>query len=92
MATFEKTADYGTLDNYVIEGELTVTITLAEYRKLVEENAKNTSVQEKLRGEKYNLAAELREAKAALEYLKQPSDNGENAEEEAVEARKDFPF
>lgn len=57
------------LNNYVAERELTVTITLAEYRDLVAFKAKHEPTQRALITEKYNLENELKQLKGKVAGL-----------------------
>ena len=66
-----KLDDYSTQNknNYVASGEITVTITLNEYRKLVEENAVADDTISKIRLEKYDLEKQLKEATDKVKEL-----------------------
>lgn len=69
MAEFKKDADYGKVNDFVAEGEITVTITLAEYRDLVSSKAVseekiNKAIMARLDREKENEA--LRKENEAL--------------------------
>lgn len=58
-------------DNFVATGEITVTITLSEYRDLVKEKAtKGTEIQE-LRDSEYAAKEQLKAAKAEIAELKE---------------------
>ena len=58
-------------DNFVATGEITVTITLSEYRDLIKEKAtKGTEIQE-LRNSKYATNEQLKAAKAEITELKE---------------------
>lgn len=58
-------------DNFVATGEITVTITLSEYRDLIKEKAtKGTEIQE-LRNSKYVANEQLKVAKAEIAELKE---------------------
>lgn len=58
-------------DNFVATGEITVTITLSEYRDLIKEKAtKGTEIQE-LRNSKYAANEQLKAAKAEIAELKE---------------------
>ncbi len=58
-------------DNFVATGEITVTITLSEYRDLIKEKAtKGTEIQE-LRNSKYAANEQLKAAKAEITELKE---------------------
>lgn len=80
---------YGRNDDFVAPRELTVTITLAEYRALVGADAKNSSEYDKLQKEKWALESENKKLKEALEALrpvcpmnstKEPTDNNKTEE------------
>ena len=61
----------GPEDNFVATGEITVTITLSEYRDLIKEKAtKGTEIQE-LRNSKYAADEQLKAAKAEIAELKE---------------------
>lgn len=66
-----KLDDYSTQNknNYVASGEITVTITLNEYRKLVEENVVADSTISKVRLEKYDLEKRLKETTDKVKEL-----------------------
>ena len=66
---FEKTTEgWGnSVDNYVIPNELTVTITLNEYRKLVGALANKKA--EDAEADKYARLTEIAELKKKIEYL-----------------------
>ena len=69
MATFKKEADYGKENNYIAEGEITVTITLDEYRSLVECKATRDSAISNANSDKYERSQEnqrLKDENAAL--------------------------
>ena len=58
-------------DNFVATGEITVTITLSEYRDLIKEKAtKGTEIQE-LRNSKYSADEQTKAAKAEIAELKE---------------------
>lgn len=58
-------------DNFVATGEITVTITLSEYRDLIKEKAtKGTEIQE-LRNSKYAANEQFKAAKAEIAELKE---------------------
>lgn len=57
-------------NDYANGEELMVEITLAEYRKLVKENALADSVQNKLRMEKMDLERQIKELKEQIVALK----------------------
>jgi hypothetical protein len=66
--TFTKNTGYSdSHNNYVLPKEITVTITLNEYRKLVEENSKADYKLNALREEKNN---EINKLKEEIERLK----------------------
>lgn len=66
----KKLRDYGKHQDFVAPRELTVTITLSEYRELVASDSKHSSELEKLRSEKWKLESENKQLKDALETLK----------------------
>lgn len=58
-------------DNFIVTGEITVTITLSEYRDLIKEKAtKETEIQE-LRNSKYAANEQFKAAKAEIAELKE---------------------
>lgn len=66
--TFTKNTGYSdSNNNYILPKEITVTITLNEYRKLVEENSKADYKLNALREEKNN---EINKLKEEIERLK----------------------
>ena len=80
----EKKLDvYGTNNNdFVAQGEITVTITLNEYRKLVTDNAKAQSKIDEANKDKYtrdtenkHLREEIQKCKAEIYELKMALDN-----------------
>lgn len=69
MSTFKKEADYGKEHNYIAEGEITVTITLDEYRELVTCKATMDSRISKADADRYERNTEnqrLKDENAAL--------------------------
>lgn len=66
----KKLQNYGRNHDFVAPKELTVTITLAEYRELVSSDSKSSSEYEKLRNEKWALEAENKKLKETIETLK----------------------
>ena len=78
---FEKTTEgWGnSVDNYVIPNELTVTITLNEYRKLVGALANKKA--EDAEADKYARLTEIAELKKKVEYL-EGIINGKKEEQE----------
>lgn len=69
--TFKKDVDYPDVkENYVIEGELTVKITLAEYRELVSAKALKDKAVKDLESEKYEMYRENEKLKKQNEELK----------------------
>ena len=85
----KKLNNYGRNDDFVAPKELTLTITLAEYRALVSANAKNSSEYDKLQKEKWALESENKKLKETLEALKsicpmnspkEPTDNNQTEE------------
>lgn len=84
-----KLEHFGKNEDFVAPKELTVTITLAEYRSLVSTNARNTADYDKLQKEKWALESENKKLKETLEALrsicpmnapKEPTDNDETKE------------
>lgn len=65
-----KLGHFGKNEDFVAPKELTVTITLAEYRSLVSTNAKSSSEYEKLQREKWALESENKKLKETIEALK----------------------
>lgn len=61
---------YGDNKDFVAPRELTVTITLAEYRALVSSDSKSRAEIDDLRSAKWKLEAENKKLKDALETLK----------------------
>lgn len=68
-------------DDFLVEGELTVTITLSEYRNLVGFEAKHGAEMDKLRREKYAVEKENKHLKEKILALTTECD-GEKKEEE----------
>ena len=66
----KKLKDYGGHDNFVAPAELTVTITLSEYRDLVKASATHYSELEKVLNEKRKAEYENTKLKEQLETLK----------------------
>lgn len=66
----KKLQNYGKNHDFVAPKELTVTITLAEYRELVSSDSKSASEYQKLRDEKWALEAENKKLKETIEALK----------------------
>ena len=66
----KKLKDYGGHDNFVAPAELTVTITLSEYRDLVKTSATHSSEIGKLRNEKWKVESENTKLKEQLNTLK----------------------
>lgn len=66
----KKIENYGKNNDFVAPRELTVTITLAEYRELVNYNAKASSEYEKLRDKVWKLEAENKKLNETIEALK----------------------
>lgn len=69
MVEFKKDCGYRQEDNFIIEGELTVTITLNEYRELVSAKAVKEDAERKLRNEKYALEQEINKLKEQIVKL-----------------------
>lgn len=57
-------------DNFVASQELTVTITLSEYRKLVSSDATRSEAISKANDDKYERESEIKSLKAQVEALK----------------------
>lgn len=66
----KKLQNYGKNHDFVAPKELTVTITLAEYRELVSSDSKSSSEYEKLRDKVWKLEAENKKLKETIEALK----------------------
>lgn len=67
----KKLDNYGSNnDNFVASQELTVTITLSEYRKLVSSDATRFEVISKAKDDKYERENEIKSLKAQVEALK----------------------
>lgn len=58
-------------DNFVATGEITVTITLSEYRNLIKEKATKDAEIQELRSSKYSANEQLKAAKAEIAELKE---------------------
>lgn len=58
-------------DNFVATGEITVTITLSEYRNLIKEKATKDAKIQELRNSKYAVNEQLEAAKAEIAELKE---------------------
>jgi hypothetical protein len=72
---------YDSTDNYIAENEVTVTITLSEYRKLVQEVATKKHDIDRANSETYEAKRQLEKFKNQyFEELKK--EYGENAEDE----------
>lgn len=70
MKFTKETGNYsGDIKNYVAEREITVTITLAEYRELVSFKASNEPTLRALRLEKYNSENEVKRLKEKIADL-----------------------
>ena len=69
MVEFKKDCGYRQEDNFIIEGELTVTITLNEYRELVSAKAIKEDAERKLRNEKYTIENEIKKLKEQIVKL-----------------------
>lgn len=75
----KETSNYGdNIFNYVAPDEITVTITLAEYRDLVDFKGKHESEMRALRMEKYNLEGELNRLKDRIAALILKYEKGED--------------
>lgn len=66
----KKLQNYGKNNDFVAPRELTVTITLAEYRELVSSSAKSSSECDKLRDRLWKLEAENKKLKETVEAIK----------------------
>lgn len=58
-------------DNFVATGEITVTITLSEYRNLVKEKATKDAEIQELRNSKYSANEQIKVAKEEIAELKE---------------------
>lgn len=58
-------------DNFVATGEITVTITLSEYRNLIKEKATKDAEIQELRNSKYSADEQTKAAKAEIAELKE---------------------
>lgn len=58
-------------DNFVATGEITVTITLSEYRNLIKEKATKDAEIQELRNSKYAVNEQLKAAKVEIAELKE---------------------
>lgn len=58
-------------DNFVATGEITVTITLSEYRNLIKEKATKDAEIQELRSSKYSADEQTKAAKAEIAELKE---------------------
>ena len=76
----EKSKPYIKNDDFLIENELTVTITLAEYRDLVGFKAKHDAELTKISNEKWKVEQENRRLKEKI--LSLTTECGEDKEEE----------
>lgn len=90
----KKLNNYGRNDDFVAPKELTVTITLAEYRMLVANNAKHTEECDKYQKKVWALESENKKLKETLEALKsicpmnsptEPNNNNNNNNNETEE-------
>lgn len=90
--TFKKETDWGTSKyDFTGESEITVTITLAEYRHLVETNAKNDHETSKLNKMINDKDAEIRRLNATVETLKtQMFEDKRNREIELCDCAPDY--
>lgn len=66
----KKLSGYGTTQDFVAPRELTVTITLAEYRSLIESDAKSRATIDEERSAKWKLQSEVNELKKQIEAFK----------------------
>ena len=58
-------------DNFVATGEITVTITLSEYRNLIKEKATKDAEIQELRSSKYSANEQIKAAKEEIAELKE---------------------
>lgn len=73
---------YYACDNLTALNEITVTITLHEYRELIKENATNEAEKRKLRDEIYSLKAEINKLKEKITSLVGSDEISEEATDE----------
>jgi hypothetical protein len=78
----EKSKPYIKNDDFLIENELTVTITLSEYRSLVGFEAKHGAEMDKLKREKYEVEKENKRLKDKILSLTTECEAEEKEEEE----------
>lgn len=78
----EKGKPYIKNDDFLIENELTVTITLSEYRSLVGFEAKHGAEMDKLRREKYEVEKENKRLKDKILSLTTECADEDKEEEE----------
>lgn len=71
-------------DNFVAHQEITVSITLNEYRKLLTENAVSASTIEKANNDKYNRESENAKLKTEVMSLKEELYNLKNNEKAGI--------
>ena len=69
-------------EDFLVDGELTVTITLAEYRDLVGFEAKHSAEMDKLRREKYAVEKENKRLKDKILSLTTDCEDEKKEEEE----------
>ena len=76
-------------DNFVASQELTVTVTLSEYRKLVSSDATRSEAIKKAESDKYEREQEIKSLKAQVEALKAENYELKKAVEKATVADKE---
>ena len=76
-------------DNFVASQELTVTITLSEYRKLVSSDATRSEAISKANDDKYERESEIKSLKAQVEALKAENYELKKAVEKATEVSEE---
>lgn len=75
---FEKKTEWGAYKNdFIGQDEITVTITLCEYRELVARNAKHEEELRKARDEKYEAEKKADALRAKLDKLLEAAEEGE---------------
>ena len=86
----KKMDNYGNnSDNFVASQELTVTITLSEYRKLVSSDATRSEAISKANDDKYERESEIKSLKAQVEALKAENYELKKAVEKATEVSEE---
>lgn len=86
-STLKKNADTGygsnlSVDDYSVDGEIMVTITLHEYRELVSSKAKHQEAMDKKQGEVYKARSERDELQKKLDAVLSSMASGEEAEDD----------